>query len=189
LDDYEHAFLNDYENRAFLWEYLGGPCSNDAIDARQHLFDVDYWGTKGSYRNVDYATQYLLRYRLLDILVDMTMTERYYNTLIIPRVPPPHGTTRLAKIQSSLSDWRSCITKFESMMKNHDRYTDQKTEVPSFRSLPVETSLVHAGVLNLLSAQRHFNEAKFNKAVLNVELAAFTLSWFGMVGNLMIYSH
>ena len=183
MDDYENAFFNDWENRAFLWEYLGGPLSDDKTDARQHLFEVDYWGSKGSHRNVDCATQYLLRYRLLDILLDITMTERYHSAVSIPRVPPPPSTTRVVKIQSSLSDWCSCITKFESLMKNHDRQAVRKKEAPLFRSMAVETNLVRAGVLNLLSAQRHFNEAKFNKALLNVELTAFALSWFGMVSN------
>jgi len=289
LDDFEHVCFDDWE-MDFLWEYLGGPPAKEPINVFQHLGNIHKWLYWGAPRKMEYAAQYLVRYRVLDILLDVMQAEPHPNLVSVSRGPFPSGTTRMDKIHKSLADWTQCISRFESMVDGHDRRARQLVEdqntgslnmlgwhdtghmqpsgpvglpstmqtmgletgragignisnpitpedfhAPSYQpssydsmemdrppsslsgidqlqSSPSNTSalaenlepwmivlrqqmpeisqvhlsslpghIVNAGVLNLLSAQKHFADASMHKVLLNLELAAFALSWFAMV--------
>ena len=175
--------IGDYD--PFLWDYLGGSHTQQSGDPRHQLFDVNYWSKmSGGVRKLDYVAQYIMRYRVLDILVDVMGAGRHTNVSTVPRISLPVSTTRIDKIQSSLHDWMQCISKFESMMTSHDRQPPStSTQLQSFST---QGRIVHAGVFNLISAQRHISQTNFNKALLNLELTAFALSWYVMVSSYKI---
>jgi hypothetical protein len=227
---------------------------------------------------MEYTAQYILRYRVLDILMDVMEATPHPQLTSLPRRPLPSGTTRMDKIHKSLANWRQCITKFESMLDGHDRRSRQTldggdvgtigtshklldwpdSEMRGAMVHPVQSPgpedqgvgmsnisdsmnsdgffpyesgmtlsplpllemddihpsapylganfgswltvhnqssvsrarvsspgyIINAGVLNLLSAQKHHAEAAMHKVLMNFELVAFALSWFAMVCHL-----
>jgi hypothetical protein len=44
-----------------------------------------------------------------------------------------------------------------------------------------EIHVFTSGLLNLLSAMRHTEDANFHKVMMNIQLLVFAVSWFGMV--------
>jgi len=180
LDLHEQTTCFTDQERLFLWTYLGGPRANELSDACQHLFEVDQWSTEANQHKLEYATQYILRYRVIDVLMDVFGAEDHGLVPSVPRVAPPSSTTtRTALVRSSLQDWTKCVSKFQSLMASYDRRSNRSIEAHQPSTL--QSNIVHAGVFNLLSARRHFAEANFSKALLNLELTAFALSWYAMV--------
>jgi hypothetical protein len=49
------------------------------------------------------------------------------------------------------------------------------------RNLNPEQSMLKQSLLTLLRAGAHMNDAKYNQSLVNLELMAFALCWFGMV--------
>ena len=46
-----------------------------------------------------------------------------------------------------------------------------------------QVQLLQSGINNLLAAQQHVLNARYNKAVVNIELLAFGISRLGLVGH------
>jgi hypothetical protein len=183
LDTYERDnSFDDWESPS-LWEYLGGPTTteNEILDVGKHLSNSSYWNMRLGQR-IDYASEYILRYRLLDVLSGLMGIEKLDSCRPVPRVPMIDLSARMERVQSSLSDWTECIAKFDTLLKHHNQNTLSKAEPSPLECVStVQGHIVWKGLLNLVSAQKHFVEAKFNKALLNIELVAFGLSWFAMV--------
>jgi hypothetical protein len=91
------------------------------------------------------------------------------------------------QLRESLSSWTKPITDFEHLLLHSSgRGTTLEPLSMAVNTSQVNTADAHifkSGIRNLLSAYAHHKGAQFNKAILNIELLAFALVWFGMVSG------
>jgi hypothetical protein len=189
LDEFEtrDCFEDDF-NTPFIWEYFGG--QQKELNVSEHLSKHSYWSMQGGNVKMKSAVSYLIRHRVLDILVDVMCGENREECEI---VAPTHGlqaTKRMAKLQDVLADWTVTPKKLTSLMKNHKG--KERVKVTSGPEL-IESWVVQSGNTSALSnivqsglgifvaASQHHSESQLNKCLVNVELATFALSWFAMV--------
>jgi hypothetical protein len=113
-------FESTCSEQEFLLNYLGDSSSGEHIDAPQHLADFPRWNALGAPQKIDYAAQYLLRLRVLDIFMDTIAGYRHPNITTVPRSPLPSFPRRIQGVHKSLSDWTQCVSRFLSMFDAHD---------------------------------------------------------------------
>lgn len=118
MEDFETDCLQD-RNCNFLQEYLGHSASGQCI-ATEHLAEFSRWTSLGSPQQINYAGQYILRYRVLDIFMDTMAAYRHPDLNTAPRSKLPVLTKRMNGVHKSLSDWTQCITKFLSFLDIRD---------------------------------------------------------------------
>jgi len=166
------------------------------LEVVDHLANYDYWNAQGGQIKMKSAVSYLLRHRVLDILVDVMSGDRRVVNKPVAPMSPVALNSRVSKVRESLADWTDGVAKFASLMKRH-KGKERATLMPppqSVESYPVQSGvlsiqrqLVQSGLGILISANHHLAESKLNKCLVNVELAAFALSWFAMVSLSLVF--
>jgi hypothetical protein len=183
LDEYETVGCFKDIDAPFIWEYFGGAVLGK-LDVVDHLANYDYWSMRGGHGPMNSAVSYLLRHRILDILVDVMCGDSRAMSKPVATMPQVSLNARVSKVRESLADWTDGVAKFASLMKGH-KGKERATLMPPPQSavLPsIQRQLLQSGLGILISANHHLAESKLNKCLVNVELAAFALSWFAMVG-------
>lgn len=196
----------EHVHRDFAWEYLGGGDNGDNT-ARDLILDSDHWDHCTTPPRIDFAVQVLLKYKLLDILANVLGCAPHPGRKIYGQVPYPKLPNRMEKVRytcasskqcltffqlrTSISDWPSTVEKFNELMING---ADEKPMRPisifspgSSSSPSAHLQILETGLTSLLSASRHVKEAKFHKAMVNIQFLVFALCWFGMV-TLLIFT-
>jgi hypothetical protein len=85
-------------DRSFCWLYFGGRGEDIQQDAREHLYDLNFWRQRGSPSNLETAAQVLFRYRLLDILSSVLGAPKHQSWVAVHSIPPPELSERLDRV-------------------------------------------------------------------------------------------
>lgn len=191
LDEFDtrDCFEDDF-NTLFIWEYFGG--QQKELNICEHLSRHSYWKMQGGAIKMKSAVSYLVHHRVLDILVDVMCGENREECEIVAPTSGLRLANRMIKVHDSLSDWTVSAMNFESLVKKHkakERVNEISESAPEllddWMRLSGNTSplsdIVQLGLGIFVSASRHHTESQLNKCLVNIELAAFALSWFAMV--------
>lgn len=138
MEDFETTCLDDWRCD-FLLEYLGHSASGERVNVTQHLADFSRWTSRGAPQKINYAGQYLLRYRVLDIFMDTMMAFRHPDLATVPRSQLPPLTKRLNGVHNSLSDWTQCISRFLSLLDARDAHAQEIPRPGGLTLLPWHT--------------------------------------------------
>ena len=199
IDEHEQQKFFQDTYRSTTWQLLGGTQPPDNVDATEL---ISRWS--GPPANLKAASAVIFRYRLLDVLANVAGLPPNPHLPSVEGVANSKMSARLQAVSSSLisqrtdayihqqirkplANWTQPIVSFEQLLQvaTHDSQHQAVLPVP-LSPIPAHQHFLQQSISTLLSARQRISTSKYNKALCNLELVCFALSWYAMVGTVSL---